>query len=125
MLGDVGCRAAVLAAEREALQQPQRDEQHRRSPADRRVRRQQADEECRAAHHDDRDQERVLAADEIADPAEDDRAERPDQEARCVRRERRKQRCGLVTLREEQRREERRERRVQVEVVPLEYGAER
>jgi hypothetical protein len=56
---------------------------------------------------------------------EQQRAERTDQEARRVGRERRQQRRGLLYLREEQRGEERREDRVQVEVVPLEHRAER
>jgi hypothetical protein len=74
--------------------------------------------------HDDRDEEGVLAADQITDPAEHERAERPDQEARGVGRERREQRRGVVPLGEEQRREERRERGVEIEVVPLEHRAE-
>src|SRR5262249_3173907 len=40
-------------------------------------------------------------------------------------RERREQRRGVVAFREEQRREERRERGIEVEIVPLEHGAER
>ena len=44
VLGDVGRRAAVLAAERQALQQPQRDQQDRRGDADGGIARQHADE---------------------------------------------------------------------------------
>ena len=42
---------------------------------------QQADQEGRQAHDHDGDQEGVFAADEIADPAEHQRAERAHQEA--------------------------------------------
>ena len=44
-------------------------------------RRQQADRERADAHERHGDEERVLAADEVADAAEDERAERPDHEA--------------------------------------------
>ena len=67
----------------------------------------------------------VFAADQIADAPEDQRAERTDQEARRVGRERRQQRRRVVARREEQRGEERRQHRVKIEVVPLENGAER
>ena len=96
-----------------------------RRPADRREGRQQADGERREAHHDDRDEERVLASDEVADAPEEQRAERADQEAGGIGRERRQQRGGVVALGEEQDREERREHRIEIEVVPLEDGAER
>src|SRR5262249_8234289 len=57
------------------------------------------------------------------DTAEDQRAERPDEEAGGVGAEGAEQGGGLVARREEQPREERRQDRVQVEVVPLEDGA--
>src|SRR5207302_8857439 len=100
-------------------------QQDRRQPADRLEGRQQADEERRAAHEDNGDEEGVLPADQIADAAEHQGAERAHEEAGGVRRESGEQRRGLVTRGEEQRREERRQRRVQIEVVPLEYRAER
>src|SRR5260221_5802319 len=101
------------------------DEEQGRGPADGLERGQQADQERGPAHEQNRDEEGVLAADEIPDAPEHDRAEGPHEEARGIGRERRKQRRGVVTLGEEQRREERREGGVQVEVVPLEYRPER
>ena len=95
------------------------------SEADRRVRRQEADGGRRSAHDDDRDEERVLAADEVADPAEHEGAEGPHEEAGGVRDERGEQRRGGVARRKEERGEEGRQRRVEIEVVPLEHGAER
>src|SRR6267143_4178822 len=76
-------------------------------------------------HGDDGDEEGVLAADEIADAAEDQRPEGADEEARRVRAERAEQRGRLVPRREEQGGEERRQDGVQVEVVPLEHRADR
>src|SRR4030095_1597292 len=71
------------------------------------------------------DQEGVLAAHQVADASEQQRAERPHQEAGGVGGERREQRGGLVARREEQRGEERRQHCVEIEVVPLEYGTQR
>ena len=125
MLRDVGRGAAVLAAEREALHQAQRHHQDRRQPADGCVGRQQADQERRCAHEDDGDEEGVLAADEVADAAEDQRAEGAHEKAGGISGECREQRRRLVARRKEQGGEERRQHRVQVKVVPLEDRAER
>jgi hypothetical protein len=125
VLGDVGRGAAVLAAQRQALRQPQDHQQDRRQEADLGVGRQDPDRRGRQTHDHDRDQEGVLAADQIADAPEHQRAERAHQEAGRVADEAAQQRRRRVGLREEQPREERRQRRVQVEVVPLEHGAER
>jgi len=125
VLGHVSDRSAVLAAQREALQQTQAQEQNGSSPADGLERGHQADREGREAHDHDRPQERVLAADQVADPAEHECAERPHQESGRINSERGKQSRGVITFGEEQRREERRQRRVQIEVVPFENGAER
>ena len=86
---------------------------------------QQADGEGAEAHQRHGDQEGVLAADQVAEAAEEQRAEWPDGEAggkgeqgedECRRR---------IDAGEELRREDRGERAVDVEVVPLEHGAER
>ena len=87
--------------------------------------RQQTDAEGRETHDDDGDEEGVLAADQVADAAEDQRAEGPDEEAGGVGREGRQEGRGLVPLREEERGEERRQGRVEVEVVPLEDRSDR
>ena len=81
VLGDIGRSPAVLAAEREALQQAHGDEDHRRSEAYRRIPGQEADDERRQPHDHDRDQERVLAPDHIAEPPEYERAERTHRKA--------------------------------------------
>ena len=83
------------------------------------------DREGRKAHDDNRDQERVFAPDKIADPPEDQCAERPDQKTGGVGRKGRQQGGGLVPFGEEQRGKKWRQNGVKVEVVPLENGTER
>ena len=101
VLGDIGRGPAILAAQRQALQQPQRDQDHRREQADAVGGRQQADDEGRQAHDHDGDQEGVLAPDQVAEAAEDQGAERPDQEAGGERQQREDVAGGLVELGEE------------------------
>ncbi len=124
MLGDVHRGAAVLATERKSLQESQHDEQDRRRDADRRVRGQQAHERGRRAHDHDRDQEGVLAPDQVPEAPENERAERPHEKARCEGEQRKDETGRFIDAREELARDDRRERAVQVEVVPLEDGAE-
>ena len=87
MLRHVGRRTAIFTAERETLDQPQGDEQDWRRPPDGLELRQEAHCERRPAHEQDRHEEGVLAADEVADAAEDDGAERANEEARRISRE--------------------------------------
>ncbi len=89
MLGNVGRGTSVLAAERQPLCETQRDEQNRRQPADRVEGRQHADEERRGAHNHDSDEKGIFAADQVADAAEDQSPEGPDEKAGGVGRERR------------------------------------
>ena len=80
MLGDVDRRAAIFAAEREALDQPQRDQHDRRKNAPRGEAGDHADEESADTHEAHRDQEGVFAADQVAEVAEDQSAERAHRE---------------------------------------------
>ena len=91
VLGHVRRRSSVFAAERQALEQAKTDEEDGRGEAPALVRRQQPDERRRQSHRRHRDQKRVFAADEIAHVTEDDRAERPDAEARTERGEAREE----------------------------------
>jgi hypothetical protein len=124
VLGDVGRRAAVLATEGQALEQAQADEDDRRRDPDRCVGGQEADDERRHAHDHDRDQEGVLAADHVAQAAEDERAEGTDQEAGREGHQRGDERRRRVEAREELLGDDRRERAVEIEVVPLEDRSE-
>ena len=124
MLRDVGGRTAVFAAEREALQQAQNDQDDRSCDADGGCVREQADDEGRQAHDEDRDQEGVLAADDVTDAAEHDGAERTHEEAGGERQQREdvagRRRIGA----EELRADDRGERSVKIKIIPFEDGAE-
>src|SRR5262249_56419506 len=95
-----------------------------RGPTDRREGRQQTDQEGGAAHHNDGDEEGIFPSDQVADAAEDQGAERAHEEAGRVGGEGGQQRCRVIARREEQRGEERRQRCVEIEVVPFEDRAE-
>ncbi|MNG75628.1 hypothetical protein D3C79_341330 [compost metagenome] len=81
MLGHIGGRPAVFAAQRQPLEHAQGDEDDRRRHADRCIAGQQSDDGRGQAHDDDGDEERVLAPDHVAQAAEHDGAERSDGKA--------------------------------------------
>ena len=91
-LDDIGERAGQLAAETEALHQPQRHHQRAGRDAPLRVRRHESHAERRARHHEHRPQEHPAPAVAIAVVAEDDAADRPREVAGRKCRERRHQR---------------------------------
>ena len=124
VFGHVGRRAAVLAAKRQTLQQAQNDQDGRGGHANRVIAGQHADQEGRKAHDHDGDQEGVLASDQIAETAKHERAERTNREAGSERHQRENERSSRVHAREKVRRDDRRERTIQVKVVPLEYRAQ-
>ena len=123
VLGDIRRRPAVLTSQRQPLHETQQHQQNGGDPTDRREGGQQPHRERRCAHTDDRHEKRILPADNVADAPEYQRAEGPHQKASRVRDERRQQRRRRVASREEQRCEKRGERRVQIEVIPLEHRA--
>ena len=73
-------RAAPLAAEAQALAEAAQRQQQRRGDADRVVGRQHADRHRRHAHRQQRRHQRRLAADAVAEVAEQRRADRPREE---------------------------------------------
>ena len=119
-------RAAPLAADRDALQHAQHDEAGRRPDADLRIAGQQTDARRGQPHHHQRDHERGLAADAVAEMPEHDAAERPRGETGPERDEREQRRdTGIHRARKEHLAEhERSGRAVDVEVVPLDRGAD-
>src|ERR1700686_2341413 len=125
MLGDVDRSTAIFASEREALNQPKRDQDDRRRDAPGRITRQEADEEGAHAHQRHGDQEGVFAPDEIAEAAEDQRAERAYREARRKGEQREDEADIRRHVGEEVFGEERAKRSVDVEVVPLENRTQR
>ncbi len=73
--------AAPFAAETDTLQDAKQNEQHGRRHADLRIGRQQADQHGGDAHDQQRGHQHALAADTIAEMAEDQAAERACEEA--------------------------------------------
>ena len=126
VLGDVGRRTAVFAAQGETLQDPHADQQDRSEGPDYVIARQQADDEGRRSHQSQGQHEGEFAADQVAQMAEEDRAEgpnektRPEHEKTCNEGDRRVQ-LG----REEMLAEKEREHAVEIEVVPLDQRADR
>ena len=90
-----------------------------------RIGRKEADQEGRAAHQADGDEERALAAEAVADDAEDQRAQRTEGEAGGEQRERGDQRRRRLEAGEEDIGDDRREAAEDEEVVPFERGARR
>ncbi|MNN52214.1 hypothetical protein D3C81_1668980 [compost metagenome] len=81
MLGHISGRTAVLAPQRQALQQAQGNQNDRGRHTDRCVAGQQPDDRGRQAHDDDGDQKRVFAPDHVAQAAEHDGTERSHRKA--------------------------------------------
>ena len=125
MLGHVGGRPTILAAERQTLRQTQRNQNNRGGKADRCRVGQQADDEGRQTHDQDGDEEGVLSSDDVADAAEHDGAEGAHQEAGGEGEQRediaRRRRIG----REELRADNAGERSVKIEIIPFENSTER
>ena len=71
MLGDIRDRAAVLAAQGEPLDQPEDEQDHRSEHTDLRIRGNEPDQGRGETHTREGNQECVLAADFVADPAKD------------------------------------------------------
>ena len=103
---------------------PQGHQDDRRGHADGRVGRQDADSDRRQAHDHDGHEEGVLAPDHVAEAAEHQRPERPHEEARRESQQRGDERGRRVERGEELLGDDPGQRSVQVEVVPLENGAE-
>jgi len=119
VLGDVGNRTAVFPAEAEALDQAEQEEDERRRDADAGIARHDPDQGRGQAHAGERKEEGVLAAHAVADAAEQQRPEGPDQEAHGKERHRAQEGCHRVGLLEELDGEHRSQAAEDVEVVPL------
>ena len=119
-------RAAPLATDADALGDPQQGQQDRRCDADAGVRGQQADEERRHPHEDERRDQRGLPPDPVAVVPEDRRADRAGGEADEQRGEREQHAGERRAAGEEQLREDQcGSRAVEEEVVPLDARADR
>ena len=125
VLRDVGGGATILTAEREPLQQAQDDECHRRRHSGGGVARQQADQEGRAAHDAHGDEKRMLRPTRSPrrpnTSAPNGRHGEPGGECRQCEDET----GDLVDSGKELRGDDARQQSIEIEVVPLEDGAER
>ncbi|MNO48359.1 hypothetical protein D3C76_386920 [compost metagenome] len=124
MFGHVGRGAAVLTAQGQALQQAQADQDDGGRHANGRVAGQQTDDGRGHTHDHNGDEEGVLAPDHVAQPAEHDGAEGAYGKAGGEREQREDKGGCLVDAGEEVLGDDRGEGAVQVEVIPLEHGAQ-
>src|SRR5262249_57333065 len=75
VLSNIDPRPSISAALRQTLNETQADQNDRRDDDDSRVSGQDADQKCAETHQGHGDEKGVLAADQIADPSEDEGAE--------------------------------------------------
>ena len=125
MFANVDRSTAVLAAQRETLGKAEADQNDRRDDADRGVGRQQSDEESADAHERHCDDESVFAADKVAEPAEEQCAERTHGETGREGEQREDEGRCRIHAGKELRGQNRRQGAVDIKVVPLEYCTER
>src|SRR5256886_9716427 len=119
MLGDVSDRAPILAAQAQPLDHPQGEEEEGGGQSDRFVGRYQSDASRADAHASQGDEEGVLAAYPIAQPPEEECAQRTNQESGREQRDRGEQGRDRVGLFKELDRQNRSEAAEDIEVVPL------
>jgi hypothetical protein len=125
MLGHIGGGAAIFAAERDALDEPQDDERDRRRGANVGVGRQEPDQERRASHDRHGKQEAVFAPSPVTEGSEDQRADGAHERRRREGPERQQEPRRRRNAAEELLGKHQRERAEQEEIVPLEGGADR
>ena len=125
MFANENRRAAIFAAKRQTLRQPQQDQKDRRGEADGVIIGQQADEEGRKAHDQDSQQERVFASDQIAEASEHARAEGTHGETGGESEQGEDIGGGRIDVGKEIFRDDRGERAIKVEIIPFENRARR
>ena len=125
MLGDIHGSTAVFTAQRQSLQHAQGNQNHRCSHANRGVIGQQADDEGRQTHDHDGDEEGVFTANHVAQAAKHQRPKRPDDEASGESQQRENKGRTGVEPAEKLFGNNRCQRAIQIEVVPLKDGAQR
>ena len=122
--GDQRCGAGLLGSGAQALQDAEGNQEHRSHHPGLLKGGQQADGEAGHAHQPDGEDQDHLAAETVADVAENDSAERPGSEAHTVGGERGDDRPALAQRREEERpKDQGRGQAVDVKVVVLQGGA--
>src|SRR3989441_9459087 len=121
----MGDPPAVLTPQREALNQPQDEEEDRGGEPDLCVRRDGTNKGRREAHPGQRNQEGVFPSDEVADPAKDERPKRPDEKTDRKECDGRQKRGDGIGFCEELRRQHPGQASEDVEVVPFNDGTNR
>jgi len=124
VLGHVGGGATILTAQRQTLQHAQGDQDDRRGHANAGVVGQHTHDEGRQTHDQDGDQEGVFAANHVAQTAKHQRAEGTHDEARGKRQQGKNESGARIQASKELLGDDRGERAVQIEVVPLKDGAQ-
>jgi hypothetical protein len=123
-LDQIGDRAGVFAADREALEQSHQEQQHRRADAGRFIGRQQRDRGRADAHQRHRQQQHEAPSNAVADGSKNRSTNRPHREADREAAIGADQRRERIVGREEQPRQHRREIAVETEIVPFEQIAD-
>src|SRR6185437_7503737 len=111
--------------ERQALCQTQADQNDWRDNTGGRIGGQHADEERAETHERHGDEEGIFAADDVTEPAEEQRTKRAHRKTGGEGEQREYECRSRIHAGEELRRENGRQRAVDIKVVPLEYCAER
>src|SRR6267378_6106188 len=114
---------AVLTANGKPLQRANKNENHGRNPPTRFETWKKPNQGCCAAHNAERDEKSVLAANQIADPAKEQRPERPDHEADSERGKIRDVREGLIPGRIKFLGENGSKAAKDKKIIPLDHGA--
>ena len=117
-------RAGVFAADRQPLHHAQQRERDRRQDAERRIARQQPDQDGRDRHGGDREGERRAPPEPVADMADDGAADRPHQVADREHPEGGEQLGDRILVREEMAADLSCEIAVDREIVPFEHVAD-
>ena len=123
VLSDVHGRAAIFATHGQTLQQAQCDQDDRGGNADRFIVGEETDDEGGQTHHQDSRQECVFSTDHVAQATEKKRAERPYDEARRKRKQRKDQTSGRVRTCKKLFRDDRCQGTIKKKVIPLKNGA--
>src|SRR5262249_22471877 len=101
MLGDISDGAAILAAEAQALDHPKTEQHERGGETDLVESRKQPDRAGTETHAAERDEERVFAADAVAQPSEQECAQWANQESGGEQRDGAQERRNRMALFEE------------------------
>ena len=120
MLGDIDCRAAIFAAQRQPLQDAQADHDQRRGDTDAGRAGDQADTRGGDPHQRHGDEESVFAPQPVAEETEQDRTERAEAETDRETGPDQQDFQRLVIAREKGCADQRGKRAVDEEIVPFE-----